>query len=370
MKLTRNFVLPLAALFFGLMLMPQAAHAQIADCPTEPTQTTIADGEVFAGANCTLKTAGDIDSFVFSANEGDVYEVAAALNGFNFQICLTLYDPNGAAIDSGCTNPELGQDAVVFNQTLTMTGSYSIDVTESSSGTQNYAVSLERIYPVPPNAQLAKLSTSYTGDIAALSQANAFSFALVTTGQFRVTATLPNNPTTNLCLTVFSATGSSVGSGCTNPSLGQTSVVVNFTPTQAGTGLALVTAIYDDGTLSGYTLEVACVSGNCGKTQTPPCTLKDSLNYNSSTNTLTMNFTVGNTSATTWNVWLTEENTLTQMFSVAQPITNPPVVIPKTTSLSPSGIAGVLTTLTTPAKGIICSNFSSINTGTPTATMR
>lgn len=365
MKLTRNFVLPLATLFFGLLLIPQAANAQIANCPKEPTQTTITDGEVFAGTNCTLETAGDIDSFVFSANDGDIYQVAAALNGFNFQICLTLYDPTGAAIASGCTNPALGQDAVVFDQTLTKTGSYSIDVTETTSGAQNYAVSLERIYPAPPNALAAQLATSYTGDIAALSQANAFSFGLVTTGQFRVTATLPSNPTTNLCLNVYSATGSSVGSGCTNPSLGQTSVQVNFTPTLAGTGVALVTAIYDDGTLSGYTLEVSCVSGNCMTNKTPPCTLKDSLSYNASTSTLTMNFTEGNTAVDTWNAWLTDQNTITNLFTVSQPITNPAQPITKTTTLSSEGTVGVLSTLTNTTKGILCSVYTQVNTGAP-----
>jgi hypothetical protein len=77
-----------------------------------------------------------------------------------------------------------------------------------------------------------------------------------------------------------------------------------------------------------------------------------------------MNFTVGNTAVDTWNAWLTYQNTLTQLFSASQPITNPPVVIPKTTTLPKSGTVGVLTTITT-AKGIICSNYSQVNTGTP-----
>jgi hypothetical protein len=141
-------------------------------------------------------------------------------------------------------------------------------------------------------------------------------------------------------------------------------VQYEFTPTQAGTMMAFFNAKGNDSTTI-YTLEVSCVSGNCGQTKTPPCTLKDALSYSSSTSILTMNFTVGNTSATTWNAWLTYQNTLTQLFSVAQPITNPAQPITKTTTLSPSGTVGVLSTLTTPTKGIICSVYTQINTGTP-----
>jgi hypothetical protein len=98
---------------------------------------------------------------------------------------------------------------------------------------------------------------------------------------------------------------------------------------------------------------------------TAPCTLKDTAKYTATSGTLTMNFTVGNTSAATWNAWLTDQNTTIQLFSISQPITNPPVAITKTTSLSKEGKVGVLSTLTTPTKGIICSSWEQIATGTP-----
>jgi hypothetical protein len=40
------------------------------------------------------------------------------------------------------------------------------------------------------------------------------------------------------------------------------------------------------------------------------------------------------------------------------------VTVTKTTSLSPEGTVGVLSTLTTSTKGIICSSYEQINTGT------
>jgi hypothetical protein len=98
---------------------------------------------------------------------------------------------------------------------------------------------------------------------------------------------------------------------------------------------------------------------------TAPCTLKDTAKYSVTSSTLTMKFTLGNTSAATWNAWLTDQNTATQLFSISQPITNPAVVITKTASLPKEGKVGVLSTLTTTTQGIICSSWVQVATGTP-----
>ena len=76
-----------------------------------------------------------------------------------------------------------------------------------------------------------------------------------------------------------------------------------------------------------------------------------------------MNFIVANKAAATWNAWLTSHN-MTSLFSLSQPITNPPTPITQTcTPLAPGGKAGVLSTLTTPANGVICSSREEVNTG-------
>jgi len=101
-------------------------------------------------------------------------------------------------------------------------------------------------------------------------------------------------------------------------------------------------------------------------TPTPPeCTLQDSATYNESAGVLTMKFTLENEVATTWNVWLTDLNSLTLLSSEAQKVTYPAVTITKTHNLSKEGIVGVLSTLTTPTGGIICSSWVLPNTGTP-----
>jgi hypothetical protein len=98
----------------------------------------------------------------------------------------------------------------------------------------------------------------------------------------------------------------------------------------------------------------------------PACTLKDTVSYNASASTLTMNFIVGNKAAVTWNAWLTSQNNMTALFSVSQPITNPPTPITQTYApLAPGGKVGVLSTLTTTAYGVICSSWEEVNTGTP-----
>ncbi|MFZ0307468.1 MAG: hypothetical protein WAL89_04790 [Candidatus Sulfotelmatobacter sp.] len=366
MKISTRFALSLAALLFGLLLVPRAAQASTADCPVEPKQNVpIGDGEVLTGANCTLKTAGDIDSFVFSGTSGDTYQLAVAIDGSApTNICLTLYNPSAVSVYSGCTNISFGGFSVVTDQTLTATGTYTIDITETSTATVNYAVSLERLYPFPPNAQGVTLSTVVDGDIAELTDSNAFTFGVVTTGTYEVSATLPSGASQNLCMTLYSPTGTSAGSGCTNISFGGLTVQLDATPTQDGTMMAFVSVAGNDGTAT-YSLEVSCLVGNCKVIPPPPCTLKNALTYNATTSTLTMNFTVGNNVATTWNAWLTDQNTMTNLFSLSQPITVPPVPITKTTTLSPEGTVGVLSTLTTPTKGIFCSSYMQINTGTP-----
>jgi hypothetical protein len=385
MKLTRNFVLLLAALFFGFLVIPRAAQAQVTNCPTEPkSDVPIADGETFVGTNCVLNSVGDVDSFVFNANAGDTYQIALGFNGpVNAQICVTLYDPNSTKIFPNTSNPNncttwngnFGALAVVDNQTLALTGTYTIDVTEATTAGESYALSLERLFPFPPNAvDITTLGSLVSADLAAPTQAGAFIFTGVTTGQFQVTAALTGPVTSNICLAVYSPTGTLVtptsGTGtnpvCTtwNGNFGTLSVPVDFIPTVGGTYMAFVQAVDNDATQT-YSMEVSCLSGNCGNTKTPPCTLKDSLSYNASTGTLTMNFTEGNTAVDTWNSWLTDQNTVTQLFSASQPITNPPVPITKTRTLSPEGTVGVLSTLTTAKKGIICSVYTQVNTGTP-----
>jgi hypothetical protein len=360
MRVATKFLLHLTPVLFGLLLIPRAALAGTADCPTEPASNVpLAGGEIRIGANCTLHTAGDVDSFVFTGTNGDTYQLAVAITSGSTNICMTLRSPS-SVVYSGCSNIDAGQDSVVTSQTLTATGSYTIDISEPSTDTMDYAVSLERLNPFPPNGLEIGIDEAVAGDIAEPTDSNAFTFKAVSTGEYQVSATLTGG-SQNLCMTVYEPGGASAYSGCTNIAAGQDTVQLsNFTPPQSGTYMAFVVVAGNDGT-APFSLEVSCISGKCNPY--PYCALTDSLSYTSGT--LTMNFTVDNSYATTWNAWLTYQNTIVPLFSVAQKITDSPIQITKTATLSAEGNVGVLSTLTTPTAGITCSSWVQIQTAAP-----
>lgn len=367
MRVSINLVMAMVTLLFGLLLVPRAAVADTyANCPGEPASNVpIALGETFSGTNCNLYTDGDVDSFVFKGTTGETYQLALAINGAApSQICLTLYDPTATQVFSGCTNVPYSA-AVVTNQKLTMTGTYTIAITEVSTATLNYGLSLQRLYPFPADAQpVPKLAQSVSGDITPLTDTDDWTFPSATTGTYRVTATMTSS-NSQLCMTVYLADGSSGGSGCTNIPYSNI-IQIDFKPTkaQAGTTMPFLSVAGYDSTAT-YNLEVSCLVGTCPPFHLPPpaCVLTDALTYASGT--LTMDFTLGAPYATTWNAWLTSGSTAELLWSVSEPVNEPPITIPKTQALSPSGKVGILSTLTTPTAGITCSSWALVNTGKP-----
>jgi hypothetical protein len=368
MRVSIHFALPVAAALFGLLLIPRPALAGTANCPTEPaTNVPITSGDVYAGPNCVLNTPGDVDSFRFNANNGDTYQLVAAMasGAYPQNICLQLLDPNAKSIFSGCSNSQFNVFSVATDQNLTTSGAYTMVITEAVTGTLDYGVSLERLHPVPPDAQQLTLGQAVAGTIT-LADTPAFTFEGLTTGTYRVSATMTGSVyPVNLCIAAYFPNGTAAGSGCTNSQFDVVTTQINFTPTQNG---ALVVIVYESGynLTTGFSLTVSCLAGKCGS-GFPPCTLTDKLTYEASSSTLTMNFTVGTNTAATWNAWLTYQDTLVPVFSpISQPSTVPPVPITKTyIPLTPEGTVGVLSTLTTPTKGITCSSWVQIETGAP-----
>lgn len=267
----KSTIVALALTLAVCMLFPSAALAQGTNCPPEPASgTPIADGQIYIGANCTLTSPGDVDGFVFSGNNGDIYHIVTAINGSApTNICLTLYDPNGHNIFSGCTNVEFGGLSVLVNQTLTVTGPYTVDITETSTATIKYALSLERLHPFPPNAQEINLATQYPGDISPITDSNAFTFEGATNTTVQVSATLTGSPQSNLCMDVYFQDGTHVGTEqCTNIEFGGLTIQIDFTPTQNGAYMAFFQVGGNDGTVT-YTMEVSCLVGTCSMSSIP-----------------------------------------------------------------------------------------------------
>jgi hypothetical protein len=271
MNASRNFALPLVALFFGLLLVPRAAMAGAADCPSEPKQgVPILSGDVYAGTNCTLNTPGDIDGFQFAANSGDVWEAVVGINGVvDNNICLTIYDPNGNTVFSGCSSYGLNSFAVLTQQSLTTTGKYSLAVTEEYEGALNYGASLERLYPAPPDGKMVTLGQAVDAEINPVSDQGTYTFVGSSNSKYQASATVLDSDTQNVCLAVFSPTGTSEGSGCTNYGLNSFTVNVQFTPPESGTNVVIVTQGANNSTVN-YSVEVSCLSN---------CTVKTSALY-------------------------------------------------------------------------------------------
>jgi hypothetical protein len=97
-----------------------------------------------------------------------------------------------------------------------------------------------------------------------------------------------------------------------------------------------------------------------------PCTL--TVEASSPDGTLNLAFEVGTREPATWNTWLTSQTEIARLFSVPLPVIEPPIPVSLTLPFFPAlGTIGVLTTLTTPDKGIICAVFTTVDTGPPTA---
>jgi hypothetical protein len=100
--------------------------------------------------------------------------------------------------------------------------------------------------------------------------------------------------------------------------------------------------------------------------QGEPCTLN--LEASSPDGSLNLAFEVGTREPAIWNAWLASQAEIARLFLVRLPVIEPPISVPLTLPFFPAlGTIGVLTTLTTPDKGIICAAFTTVDTGPPTA---
>jgi hypothetical protein len=85
---------------------------------------------------------------------------------------------------------------------------------------------------------------------------------------------------------------------------------------------------------------------------------------------LTLEFDLGTQEPATWNVWLTSQSEIINLVSAPLSMIDPPIPVHLTLPFFPSlGTIGILTTLTTPEAGIICSEFVLVDTGPSFATL-
>ncbi len=364
MRISTNSGLRLAAVLIAAVLIPSSGWAATTkNCPAEPSQTSIASGQTYLGANCVLSTTGDLDKFTFTGAVGDVWHMVAGMQGTVSNICLELQAPNGsAAIPTTCTvyPSKLTLD---FVQTVTVAGTYTLVLTETNDGGEGYAVSLERLSPLPPDAIPLVLGKGVTGTVVPTAQ-NAFTFYGDTIGVYDVTESMLGT-SDNICFNIYKQGGTSIFTTppCTvYPST--TSITEDITPTENATYLLVAYTSNNDGSES-YNLQVSCLSGTC-KVIKPKCVLTDTASYDAPSSTITMTFTLGTPDPVTWKGWLVSKSGMKSLWSLAQPITEPAATLTKMQpSVAASGNVGILSTLTTPTGGITCSSWTLVNTGKP-----
>jgi len=368
--------LRLAVLLFALVLTPSFGWATATkNCPTEPAQNVpIVSGETYSGSNCTISTLGDVDSFRFSASAGDIWTMAAVMvsGGYPNNVCLALFPPGSStAIFSGCSdtyNPP-NVVSIATTQKLTVTGTYTIVLTETVTQVFNFDLSLERLHPTPADAVSLTLGKTVTGSLTPPTAQDAYTFYGATTGTYEISGSITSGGyPANLCFNVWGPDGTAVvTAACTdtyNPP-NQTSVQAKMTPKVNGT---YVVQVYEEANTYtyGYSLEVSCYLGTCPSGPPPPTTTcKDAAKYDATTGILTMTFTISTPVAVTWNAWLVSQNTVQTLWSQSQPITEPSITVTNTQALAKAGKVGILSTFTTPTKGITCSSWVPVSTGTP-----
>ena len=114
--------------------------------------------------------------------------------------------------------------------------------------------------------------------------------------------------------------------------------------------------------------DITCSNDNCdiGRYTLGPqdeCTLEQELSY--SGGTLTMGYNLGTTMPARWSVWLVllDPPVAIQAWSVPLPIIDPLITPDVSFPLAGFGTAGALTVLSTPADGVICSDWDTVDTG-------
>ena len=119
--------------------------------------------------------------------------------------------------------------------------------------------------------------------------------------------------------------------------------------------------------LSAAEIEAIFNAGSAGKCkEAGPCTL--TLTPRITEGTLTLDVDLGTQAPATWNVWLIAQAEVTPLVSAALPVIAPPASVELDVPFFPAlGTVGVLTTLTTSDNGIICSAFSTVDSGPPLA---
>lgn len=147
---------------------------------------------------------------------------------------------------------------------------------------------------------------------------------------------------------------------------GENNAVIDTIPLESGTAPEVRRAA-DTGLDRVYISNAGASSITVIGEGLPDCTLTLNPSYDSGIQTLNVDVTVGTSVAVTVDLWGVAQGEVMEIID-NQPlgITEPPIDTSVSLSNVPAvGIAAVFATLTTPELGIICSDFKTVDTGSP-----
>ena len=144
----RRFAVTMCALRVSMLVAicgsSGPGQAAVFGCAAGDTDINFGDN-----VTCQIEIRGDSDRFRFRAEAGDLVHVRATRQGGGGRPCIAVFASNGDSLSSECTS----FNAESTDLTIVTTGDYLIRISERDNDeTLDYAVSLERLFPITPNA--------------------------------------------------------------------------------------------------------------------------------------------------------------------------------------------------------------------------
>lgn len=334
---------------------PLFAVSEAKTCAGEPGVTPLAYGDVYS-IDCEITPVGDLDQFEFVAAAGDTIRlIATDRNAFSgTDVCVELLGADPDLPIQVC-NPV----AAIINENLTVAGVYSVLVTEDgNNSTIPYSLSIERIHPVRSAAPAITFGGVEVDEINPVADIDIRKLTATSGDNLRFIATDNNAFSgTDVCLEVIAPSGSVAVA----PMCAPVNLQLDVALTETGDYSVIVFESGHNSTMP-YSLNVECLSGESCPARPPICDVSPTY----SDGTLTLDFLLRTPGNMGWSVYLTLFGQTYRIWQLPLPEIDP--VMPGSlpiASFPQVGKIGVLSTFQTAENGLECSDWGTVDTGSP-----
>ena len=182
-------------------------QAAVFGCAAGDTNVSYGDN-----VTCQIETLGDSDRFRFTAAAGDKVIIQAVNQASSGGPCVQVFAPGGVSLWSSCTLFDtLRKDLILADS-----GDHLIRISSWENGsTMDYAVSLERVFPITPNATPLNFGANVTSKLdLPLGSADYYRFTAAA-GDKVIIQAVRQGSSGGPCVQVFAPGGVSLWSSCT-----------------------------------------------------------------------------------------------------------------------------------------------------------